>query len=229
MSNSRPKRNQNPQVDSATSTPPPQTSQRSTRSHIPPDSIPPLINYGDPSPVNYGHFPAAPLDTYPVPPHVPVVYDLNPPNPSQNIMNLDVDLFLLPPPSISNPAAPPNHRPSAVLAPPAKRKKKQKAPVVSLSDSLQGIGPVMSQQVPQTFSSPPDISPAEPQPAVEPEDGETDYSSASYLEHVYPLDLKPAPTSRPVINHPLLRAKPKSAFVGCRICNQKSKDGNYPL
>jgi hypothetical protein len=216
MSNSRPKRYQNPQVDSATSTPPPQTSQRSTRSHTPPDS--------NPSPVNYGHFPAAPPDTYPVPPHIPAVYDLNPPNLSQNIINLDVNLFLLPPPPISNPAVLPNHRPSAAPAPPAKRKKKQKAPAVSLSDSLQGIGPVLSQQVPKTFFSPADISPAEPQSSAEPE---TNHNASPCWEHVYPLDSNTMPTSRPVINSPLLRAKPSSAYVGCRVCNQQS-DGNHP-
>jgi hypothetical protein len=228
MHNSCPKRNQNPQVNSATSTPPAQTSQHSTRSHTPPDTIPSLINYRGPSPVNYGHFPAAPPDTYPVPPHVPAVYDLNPPNVSQNIINLDFDLFSLPPPPISDPAVLPNHRSSAAPAPPAKRKRKQKTPVVSLSDSLQGIGPVVSQQVSTTFSSPADISPAEPQSSVEPEHGESNNNTSPCWEHAYPLESNTVPTSRPVINGPLLRAKPKSPYVGCRICNQQSKDGNHP-
>jgi hypothetical protein len=221
MSNSRPKRNQNQQADSATSTTPLQTSQRSTRSHTSPDS--------NPSPVNYGHFPAAPPHTYPVPPLEPAVYDLDPPNLSRNVTNPDDDIFLLPPP-ISNPAVLPSHRPSAAVPPPAKRKKgKQKAPAVSLSESLQGIGPVVSQQAPKTFSSPADISPAEAQPSIEPEHGETNYNASSSWEHVYPLDSNTMPTSRPVINGPSLRGKPKSAYLGCRICNQKSEDGNHLL
>jgi hypothetical protein len=212
MLNSHPRRNQHLQADSATSTAPVQTSQRNTRSHTPPDS--------NLSPVNLGHFSAAPPDTYPVPPLVPTLYDLDPPNLSQNIISVDVDLFFLPPPPVSNPAVPPNHRPSAAIPPPAKRKKtKQKAPAVSLSDSLQGIGPVVSQPVPKTSSSPADISPVEVQLPVEPEDEEANYGSSSW-EHVYPLDSNTMPTSRPVINGLLLRVKPKSAYVGCRICNQ---------
>jgi hypothetical protein len=201
MSNSCPKRNQNPQVDTATLTPPPQTSQHSTRFRTPPDS--------NPSPSNYGHFPAAPPHTYPVPPHIPVVYDSNPPNGPQNV---DVDVFLLLPPPIYNPAVLPNHRSSAP-PPRAKCKKKGKAPAVSLSDSLQGIGPVVSQQVPKTFSSPVDIGPAEPQSSVEPEPGETNYNSSPCWEHAYPLNSNIMPTSHPVINGLLLRAKPKSAYI----------------